>query len=117
MRGEVGLKLFVAIVKDHRQVEDIVMGFLELGIRGGTVLEGRGMGEMVSMEVPIFAGLRSLFPGGTRDSYIVLSAMDDSLVDGAFRLVDEVCGGLENAGTGIAWTIPIDRIRGTAQGF
>jgi len=111
------VRLFVAIVKDHRQVEDILMGFLDLGVRGGTVLEGRGMGEMVSMEVPIFAGLRALSPGGAKDSYVILSAMEDGIVDGAFRLVDEVCGGLENAGTGIAWTIPIDRIRGTAGGF
>ena len=59
-----GRQLLIAAVKGHRRVEGVMEGFLELGLPGATVVDARGMGQIVSTDLPIFSGFRTLFPGG-----------------------------------------------------
>lgn len=103
--------LLVAICKDYRAVEDILLGFVELGITGATVLEGRGMGQIIG-EIPIFVGLRGLFPGSVSDSHVIISVMENGRAQKALSLVDRVAGPLTRAGTGIAFTVPIGTLDG-----
>lgn len=105
------MELLVAICKDYRAVEDILLGFVELGISGATVLEGRGMGQIIG-EIPIFAGLRGLFPGSVADSHIIISVMARSRAKEALALVGRVAGPLGQAGTGIVFTVPIGTLDG-----
>jgi len=109
------MELLVCIVKSHRHAEDILTGFLELGVRGATVVDGRGMGQIVATDIPIFAGFKSLFPVGGGATYLVLSVMEAALSERAIKLVDEVCGDLDKPGAGIAFTVPVGRVRGLAQ--
>ena len=102
------------IVKSHRHAEEILMGFLELGIRGATVIDGRGMGQIISADIPIFAGFKALFPVGGGSTYVVLSVMDDELVTRAVQLIDEVTGGLDQPGAGFLFTLPVSRVHGLA---
>lgn len=105
------MELLVAICKDYRVVEDIMLGFVELGITGATVLEGRGMGQIIG-EIPIFAGLRGLFPGSVTDSHVIISVMETGRARKALALVDRVAGPLSQAGTGVAFTVPIGTLAG-----
>jgi len=109
-----GQELLICVVMDHHQVEEILTGFLELGIRGATVLDSRGMGSILSHEVPIFAGFRSLFPGGTAGTYAILSVVSELQVEDAIRLADEVCGDFSEPGTGFLFTVPVKRMKGLA---
>ncbi|MCP4599538.1 MAG: hypothetical protein GY847_03195 [Proteobacteria bacterium] len=115
-RGE-GSELLVCIVMDHHQVEEILTGFLELGIKGATVIDGRGMGQILSTDVPIFAGFGTLFPGGSSGTYMIYSVIEQELVDEAIRLADEICGNLDKAGAGFLFTVPVSRVRGFAKEF
>lgn len=108
-------ELLVCFVKDHHHVEEILTGFLELDIKGATVLDGRGMGQILSTEVPIFAGFKSLFPGSTAGTYTILTVVDRELVDEAIRLVEEVCGALDRPGSGFVFTVPVSRVRGLGR--
>jgi nitrogen regulatory protein PII len=110
-----GSELLVCIVKDHHQVEEILTGFLEMGIKGATVMDARGMGQILSTDVPIFAGFKALFPGGSSGTYVILSIVENDRVDEAIDLADEVCGSLSKAGTGIAFTLPVERVKGLAR--
>lgn len=108
-------ELLVCIVRDHHHVEEILMGFLDLGLRGATVLDGRGMGQILGSDVPIFAGFRSLFPGGSAGRYVIISVVDPEQVLDAMRLAEEVCGDFTQPGTGIIFTVPVGRVRGLAE--
>ena len=108
-------ELLVCVVMDHHQVEEILTGFLELGVRGATVLDSRGMGSILGNEVPIFAGFRSLFPGSAAGNYVIVSVLSDELVGDAMRLADEVCGGFSKPGTGFLFTVPVKRMKGLAE--
>ena len=106
------MKLLVVIIKGRARLEDLLTGFLEIGVTGATVVDGQGMGQVISRDVPIFAGLKTLFPGAEGASQVILSVVPDDLVESAFALIDEVYGSLAEPGTGIAFTLPVDAVRG-----
>ena len=85
-------RLLVAMVKGHRRLESVLEGFLELGLPGATVLDAKGMGQILSVELPIFSGFRSMFPGGGEETYVLMSVLSGRQVGEAVSLVSEVCG-------------------------
>lgn len=108
------MQLLVAIINHVEQVDDILAGFVELGITGATVLNSEGMGHVLSQDVPIFAGLRSLNARSRPSNQTVLSVVQDDKVDPAIALIQEVCGNLEEPGAGIVFSIPLTRVVGLA---
>ncbi|HEY9449995.1 MAG TPA: P-II family nitrogen regulator [Gemmatimonadaceae bacterium] len=108
------MQLLVAIINHVEQVDDILAGFVELGITGATILNSEGMGHVLSQDVPIFAGLRSLTARSRPSNQTVLSVVQDEKVDPAIALIHEVCGNLESPGAGIVFAIPISRVVGLA---
>ena len=109
------MELLVVIIKDYRKVEDILLGFIELDISGATVLEGKGMGQILG-EVPIMADLRGLFPGSGLDSYVIISVISKDRVDECRNLVESICGPMEHPSAGILFTLPIGVAVGTKDG-
>jgi len=106
--------LCITVVKgDH--LEDILEAFLELGITGATVLDARGMGQILSQDVPIFAGLRNLFPGGQGEHSFVMSVAEESKAEAFLDRMPQICGCLQERGTGIAFTLPVTRVEGLAK--
>jgi len=110
-----GHKLFLVILDRPELVDELLTGFLDLGVPGATVIESRGMGSIIRQEMPIFAGLASLFPENT-GSRIVLSVLPDHLLDNVFALVEEVVGHLEQSNSAVCVTLPVDQFRGIRGG-
>ena len=108
------MELLVTIIKDYRKVEDLLLGFVERDVTGATVLEGRGMGQLLG-DVPIMADLRGLFPGSAHNSYVVIAAMTSEKARDCIRLVEETCGPLDQAGSGVVFTMPIGNMRGLTK--
>ena len=108
------MQLLVAIINHVEQVDDILAGFVELGITGATIVNSEGMGHVLSQDVPIFAGLRSLTARSRPSNQTVLSVVQDDKVDPAIALIHEVCGNLESPGAGIVFSIPLSRVVGLA---
>ncbi len=107
------MKLFVLIINEPDKLDEILEGFLEIGITGATIIDSLGMGHILSTDVPIFAGFRSLLSGASAYNKTLLSIIKepDKLKE-AFNLVEEICGSLNEPGTGIAFSLPVDEIRG-----
>ena len=108
------MQLLIAVINHVEQVDDILAGFVELGITGATVVNSEGMGHVLSHDVPIFAGLRSLTARSRPSNQTLFSVVADDKVDAAIALMQEVCGSLETPGAGIAFTIPVSRVVGLA---
>jgi hypothetical protein len=107
-----GRRLLVAIVKGHRRLEQVLEGFVELELSGATVLDARGMGEIVATEIPVFSGFRALFSGGTEESYVIISVLTGDQIREAMALLRDVCGDFAERGTGIVFTLPIEEFHG-----
>ena len=73
------------------------------------------MGQVLSKDVPIFAGLSSLFPGGNDNSQMILSVVDEEKMIQARRLIEDVCGDFNLPGTGILFALPVNSIWGLAK--
>lgn len=106
--------LLVAVVNDETKLDEVLAGFLDLGITGATVLHSEGMGRVLSQDIPIFAGLQSLVATARPQNRMILSVVAKSKVDAAVKLLQDVSGGLDAPGTGIAFTLPVDAVFGMA---
>lgn len=111
------LELLFMVVKDYHLRDQILEGFLELGIAGATVVEARGMAQVLARDVPIFAGLVSLFPGGNTDSHLIFSVLPAARHSEVARLVQDVTGGFERPGSGIMFAVPVKSVQGLAEPF
>ncbi|MEX2048403.1 MAG: P-II family nitrogen regulator [Gemmatimonadota bacterium] len=107
-------KLLVAVIQDPTKLDEVLAGFLGLGITGATVLQSEGMGRLLSQEIPIFAGLQSLVATARPQNRMILSVVGRSKVEPAVKLLQDICGGLDSPGTGIAFTLPVDAVFGLA---
>jgi nitrogen regulatory protein PII len=108
------MQLLVAVINHEEKVDDVLAGFVELGITGATVISSEGMGHVLSHDVPIFAGVRALSQRSRPTNQTLFSVVDDSLVDPAIALIQEICGDLDSPGAGIVFTIPVGRVVGLA---
>ena len=109
------MQLLIAVINQDEKLDDILSGFIKLGITGATVIRSEGMGRVLTHEVPIFAGLQTLLARSRPENATVFSVIQDpEKVEAALKLLQQVCGNLNDPATGIAFTLPVDRVVGLA---
>lgn len=107
--------LLICILKNYRQVEELLLGFLDLDITGATVVDARGMGQLLIQEHPLFVGTRDLFPGAAGDSHLVFSVTSAARAQLGLALLERITGPLARGGSGVAFTVPIGQTAGLAS--
>ena len=107
------MTLLIFICNDPDRLEEVLEGYLEVGITGATVVDSLGMGHILASEVPIFAGFQAVFSSASAYNKTILSVIKEpSKVDEALDMIEEICGTLGDPGVGIAFTVQLDRVRG-----
>jgi len=106
------MKLLILILNKVEKLEEVLEGFIEIGISGATVIDSVGMGHIISEEVPIFAGLRFMFTGSKPHNKTILSVFKKEKEEPLVRLLKKILGDLNKPGTGILFIFPIDRVEG-----
>ena len=107
------MTLLVFICNQAEKLEEVLEGFVEIGITGATIFDTVGMGRLLSTEVPIFAGFRSMFRGASAVNKTIMSVVDDpAKIEEAYAIIEDAVGSLREPGAGIAFTIPIENVRG-----
>ncbi|MDT8435163.1 MAG: hypothetical protein RRA92_00270 [Gemmatimonadota bacterium] len=110
------MELLIAVINDVDRMDEILSGFLEIGITGATIFDSEGMGRVLSHDIPIFAGLQTLISRSRPQNQTLFSVIDDPRkVDEAIALLQEVCGRFDDPATGIAITVPVTRVVGLAS--
>ncbi len=109
------MQLLVAVINQPEALDDILSGFLELGITGATIINSEGMARVLTHDIPLFAGIQTLISRSRAQNYTIFSVIDEpEKVDAAFAVIQDVCGSLDEPGTGIMFTIPVTRAIGVA---
>ena len=109
------MELLVCVVNRDEKREEILSGFLELGVTGATVIHSEGMGRVLSQEVPVFAGLQALVSRSRPQNTTILSVIESpEVLQKAIDMVQQVCGNLDEPSTGILFTVPLNRVVGLA---
>jgi len=108
------VQLLIAVINEEEKLDEILSGFMELGVTGATILDSEGMGRVLSHDIPIFAGLQSLASRTRPKNQTIFSVVDDEKAEAVISLLQEICGDLESPATGIAITVPVSRVTGLA---
>ena len=109
------MELLIVVINDVDRVDEVLAGFLEIGITGATVIDSEGMGRVLSHDIPIFAGLQTLISRSRPQNQTLFSVIDEQeKVEQAIALLQDVCGRFDDPATGIAITVPVTRVVGLA---
>jgi nitrogen regulatory protein PII len=108
------MQLLVAVVNEPDKLDEILSGFVELGITGATVIGSEGMGSLLTHDIPLFAGLQTLIAGARPQNRTIFSVVEDDKVEPALDLLQDVCGNLADPATGIAFSLPVNKVVGLA---
>ena len=108
-----GQLLMIFVLNREELLEEVLTGFLEIGISGATIIDSMGMGRILAYDIPIFAGLRGVLAGGRPHNKTVMSVLPNhDAFEKAFELIEDVCGSLDDPGNGILFALPIVDARG-----
>lgn len=107
------MKLLVFVLNNEEFLEEVLEAYVEAGVTGATIVDSEGMGRFLAYEVPLFAGFKEFMKGNKPYNKTILSVVrDEHTVDQVRRLIDPLVGGLDNPGTGIMFTVPVDWVSG-----
>lgn len=99
---------FVCIFKDYNKLESLLLACVERGLPGGTLIDSRGMGQILCQDIPLFIHLRDRFPAADGDSYLFLSVVNDEQLTVCFELAERIG---DQALQGVAFSMPVGHFR------
>ena len=109
------MHLLICVVNNTASVNDIVGGFVRIGVTGATVIDSHGTAEIAAAQVPVFAGFRQLVQSNRLPNRTVFSVIeDDETLEQAMQVIEDVVGDLGDSTTGIMFAIPVTRVKGLA---
>jgi nitrogen regulatory protein P-II 1 len=108
------MRLLVYVLNQIEYLDRFVKALKDAGIRGATIISSTGMAARLfgSDDYDFIGGLKMLFEQPRKESNVILMALEEEQVDIVFAIIDKLIGGLDKPNTGIAFTLPIDRIKG-----
>ncbi len=107
------MKLLVFILNKEEFLESVMEAYVEAGVSGATILDSEGMGRYLAYEVPLFADFRDFMKGNKPYNKTILSVIkDEATIRRLIPLIEESVGSLNDAGTGLMFTVPVDWISG-----
>ncbi|HKJ47195.1 MAG TPA: P-II family nitrogen regulator [Balneolales bacterium] len=110
------MKLLVYILNNPELLDETLEVFVEMGVRGATVIDSVGMGHILTQDVPIFAGLQLLLPNSKPGNKTILTLVDDKQVDIIVKEIERISGSdIDDPGTGIIFVLPVEQVYGLAQ--
>ncbi len=102
------MQLLIAVINDEGILDDLITGWMELGVAGGTVIESQGMLSYISDHVPIFAGFRSLASGGMPHNKTLMAAIQDQeVLEKAIRFLQKLSEEAGKEHQGVYFVLPM----------
>ncbi|MCF8067623.1 MAG: hypothetical protein K9L30_03445 [Desulfobacterales bacterium] len=104
------MNLLTVVIDSDDFLNEILTGWLELGISGATVIETTGSLQLISDHVPIFAGFRSLTSGGKHHNKTVFAVIkDEKLLENAISFIEKTSKKTKKFQQGIYFVTPVIR--------
>jgi nitrogen regulatory protein P-II 1 len=100
--------LLIFVLNKEELLDDILTGLLDIGVSGATVVDTMGMLQVISQDIPIFAGFRSMTTGGRSHNKTVFSVIrEEEILKEAIAFIEETCLQFEETTIGILATTPV----------
>jgi len=109
-------KLLILILNKPECLQALFSVLVELGISGATVLDSEGMGKILAQDIPIFAGVKSLFSAARPKNKTILISLHEEMIPLVAQAFEETVGPLSEPGNGIILSMPADQVLGGSSG-
>lgn len=102
--------LLIVVINDEDLLEDLITGWLDIGITGATVLESTDLLQLISHHIPIFAGFRSFAGAGVqRNKTLLIGIEKKQVLDDAVAFLESICKKNRKPSQGVYFIIPLIR--------
>ncbi len=109
------MKLLVLILNDESKVDEVLLLFSELGVKGATVMDSVGMGSILGIKIPFFGKNNDLVQIDKPDNKTIFSVIDnETLLNKVINSVKNKIA-LDKPGTGFMFVIPVLEVYGTTK--
>jgi hypothetical protein len=111
------MKLVVYVMNDTALLEPFLHDLNDHNIRGATIISSSGMARKLfeSDDMRFIGTLKALFDNPRVESNVILMVLPDELVSTAYEVIERVAGDLSMPNSGIAFTLPIENVKGYKQ--
>lgn len=100
--------LLFAVINDEDILDDLITGWLDIGITDATILESTDLLQLISHQIPIFAGFRGLTSSGMRHNKTLFTVIDEKpKLDQAVEYLEFLCRKTNEPHQGIYFVAPL----------
>jgi nitrogen regulatory protein PII len=110
--------LLVAVLNSDAHVRKVLEGFTAIDVGGATVIDSRGMGQMLAADIPIVAGIARLLGGSPvqESSRTIFSVISNTeALERAKKVVLDAVGDMTQKGVGIMFVVPVAEAYGLIE--
>lgn len=108
--------LFI-VLNETEYLDDILDGFVEVGVKGATILDSQGMGSAITNSGrghdAFFGAIRSFLDNARPYNKTIFTVIEDEeILMKAVRTVKEIVGDINKPGVGMMFTVPVGNVYG-----
>jgi len=102
------VNLLIAVVNNEELLDQLITGWLDMGVTGATVAETTDLVQLISHNIPIFAGFRSLTSGGMIHNKTLFTAIEDpETLEKAVAFLKRICSQTGKPHQGVYFIVPL----------
>lgn len=113
------MNILFLVLNKTEYLDEILDAFVDIGVRGATILDSQGMGSALSnggKDIPFFGGLRTLLDNARPYNKTVFTVIEDEeILDKAVKEVKKILGNMSKPGVGLMFTLPVGEIFGMTE--
>ncbi len=100
--------LLIAVINNEDLFDDLITGWIDIGITGATVIDSTDSLQFISQHIPIFAGFRTLSGGGMLHNKTLFTAIEDrETLDEAVAFLEALCQETGKPHQGVYFVTPL----------
>ncbi|MEA2103560.1 MAG: PTS sugar transporter subunit IIA [Candidatus Cloacimonadota bacterium] len=107
-------KLLLIVLYEEKFLEDILELFIEVGVKGSTVIDSIGMGGILT-KVPLFADFTNFLGENKNYSKTILALINESKLKQIVNGVEEIMGNLNKHRGAAILSLDVDFFKGTME--
>ncbi|MFU8792893.1 MAG: hypothetical protein ACNA7K_02620 [Acholeplasmataceae bacterium] len=108
------MKALFIVLNQESYLEDILLAFVELGVKGGTIVDSKGMaGAMIQVEkrVSFFGALKNAFETAQPFNKTIFTVIDnDQLLERVVSRIHLMFADIKGPGFGFMFAVPVDGV-------
>ncbi|NMA94539.1 MAG: hypothetical protein GX974_00690 [Clostridiales bacterium] len=113
------MNILFLVLNEIEYLDDILDAFIDVGIKGATILDSQGMGSALAngeRDIPFFGALRTLLDNARPYNKTIFTVVEDEeVLKDAIEAVQDILGDMGKPGVGLMFTVPVGSIHGMTR--